>query len=123
MSVLIPTLVVAFAAFCVWLTVRIVNRRDRWAKWTLGAVVGLPVVYVASFGPACWITTQEYGKLQSPRLPMLIYLPLGHLIRSPDSPPHAIDALVSWATLGVPEDRIVIIPTGTDGRCTGLGPD
>jgi hypothetical protein len=44
-----------FAAFCIWLTVRIVNRRERWAKWkvTLAAVVGLPVLYVASFGPAC----------------------------------------------------------------------
>src|SRR6478752_3435066 len=46
---------VAFAAFCVWLTVRIVNRQERWAKSTLAVVVGLPVLYVASFGPACWI--------------------------------------------------------------------
>ena len=46
---------VAFAAFCVWLVVRIVNRRERWAKWTLvAAAVGLLVLYVASLGPACW---------------------------------------------------------------------
>jgi hypothetical protein len=45
---------VAFAAFCVWLTVRIINRRERWAKWTLAAVVGVPVLYVVSFGPVCW---------------------------------------------------------------------
>ncbi len=25
---------VAFAAFCVWLAVRLVNRRERWTKWT-----------------------------------------------------------------------------------------
>jgi hypothetical protein len=31
-----------------------VNRRERWAKWTGAAVAGLPVLYVASFGPACW---------------------------------------------------------------------
>lgn len=54
MTVLFPTLAVAFAAFCVWLTVRIINRRERWTKWTLAAVVSLPVLYVASFGPACW---------------------------------------------------------------------
>jgi hypothetical protein len=30
---------VAFAAFCIWLTVRIVNRRERWAKWTLAATL------------------------------------------------------------------------------------
>lgn len=45
----------SFAAVCVWLAVRVVNRRERWAKWTLAGVVGLPVLYVASFGPACWI--------------------------------------------------------------------
>src|SRR6476646_6118419 len=50
----IPTVVgVAFAAVCVWLCVRIVNRGERWAKWTLAATVGLPVLYVASFGPTC----------------------------------------------------------------------
>ena len=39
---------VAFAAFCVWLTVRIVNRRERWAKWTLAValIVGCPLAVV-----------------------------------------------------------------------------
>jgi hypothetical protein len=32
MNIGLPALVVAFAALCVWLTVRIVNRRERWAK-------------------------------------------------------------------------------------------
>ena len=49
---------IAFAAFCVWLTVRIVNRRERWAKWMLAGVVALPILYVASFGPVCWITSR-----------------------------------------------------------------
>lgn len=43
---------IAFAAFCVWLVVRIVNRRERWAMWTLAEAVGMPVLYVASIGPA-----------------------------------------------------------------------
>ncbi|MBI3865241.1 MAG: hypothetical protein HY290_25480 [Planctomycetia bacterium] len=46
-----------FAALCIWLTVRIVNRRERWAKWTQAVVVGIPVLYVLSFGPACWFTS------------------------------------------------------------------
>src|SRR5579872_127975 len=58
MTILLPALAVAFAAFCVWLTVRIVNRRERWAKRTLAVVVGLPVLYFASFGPWCWITSR-----------------------------------------------------------------
>lgn len=43
----LATLAVAFAALCVWLIVRVVNRQGRWAKWTLAAVIGLP----ALFGP------------------------------------------------------------------------
>jgi hypothetical protein len=42
----------SFAAFAVWLTVRIINRRERWAICTLAIVVGMPMLYVASFGPA-----------------------------------------------------------------------
>jgi hypothetical protein len=57
MTNLLPALAVAFAAFCVWLTVRIINRRERWAKGT-AVVVGLPVLYVMSFGPACWLTSR-----------------------------------------------------------------
>jgi hypothetical protein len=55
MNIVLPALAVAFAAFCVWLGVRVYNRRERWAKWTAVAVVGLPVLYVLSFGPACWM--------------------------------------------------------------------
>jgi hypothetical protein len=51
---------VAFAALCVWLTVRIVNRRERWAKWTLAVMVGLPMLYVLSFGPACWWFSEPF---------------------------------------------------------------
>jgi ABC-type Fe3+ transport system permease subunit len=55
MSIVLPALSVAFAAFVVWLTVRIVNRRERWAKWTLAATLALPVLYVASLGPVFWV--------------------------------------------------------------------
>ena len=52
MTIIFMIFGVACAAFCVWLTVRIVNRRQRWAKWlALGLVVLL--AYPLSFGPAC----------------------------------------------------------------------
>lgn len=41
----------AYAAVAVWLTVRIINRRERWAKRTAAALVGLSVLYVLSSGP------------------------------------------------------------------------
>ena len=53
MIIFLPALAIAFTAFFVWLMVRIINRRERWAKWTLAAVVGLPGLYVLRFGPAC----------------------------------------------------------------------
>lgn len=64
-----------FAAFCVWLSVRIINRRERWAKWTLTVVVALPVLYVLSFGPTCWV----YSRIQFDEewdAPDFIYAPI-----------------------------------------------
>jgi hypothetical protein len=57
MAVLLPVLYVGFAAFCIWLAVRIVNRRERWAKRTaLG--LGVLLAYPLSFGPACWTASR-----------------------------------------------------------------
>lgn len=45
---------VAFAAFCVWLAVRIFNRGGKWAKRALAAtIIMLPLIYVATFGMWC----------------------------------------------------------------------
>lgn len=48
-----------FASLCVLLGVRIVNRRERCAKLAIAGFVGLPVFYVASFGPACWLADRH----------------------------------------------------------------
>lgn len=53
-----PALCVVYAALCVWLTVRIANRRERWAKRTAAVMAIVPALYVASFGPACWISSR-----------------------------------------------------------------
>lgn len=52
MTILLPTLGVGLASFCVWLGVRIVNRRERWARRTAVLIVVL-AMYPLSFGPAC----------------------------------------------------------------------
>ncbi|HEY2250726.1 MAG TPA: hypothetical protein VGH74_06680 [Planctomycetaceae bacterium] len=85
---LLTALAVAFAAFCVWLTVRIVNRRERWAKWTLAVIVGVPVLYVASIGPAWRI----YAHSKSPilgRCYYSFYSPIG--LCCPDQMQPALD--------------------------------
>ena len=46
---------IGLASVCVWLTVRIVTRRERWAKRTaLGLITGI-LLYVPSVGPMLWI--------------------------------------------------------------------
>ncbi len=55
---LIAALSVAFAAVCIWLTVRLINRRERWVKWTLGAAVafgGLSMAIVPGLQTAYWV--------------------------------------------------------------------
>lgn len=74
MTLLLPTLAVAFAAYCVWLTVRVVNRKERWAKRTLAATLALPVLYVASFGPACRMAAKHmlsYGEIGTAYFPII----------------------------------------------------
>jgi hypothetical protein len=40
-----------FVSIGVWLVVRIVNRKERWAKWTAVALATTPALYVLSSGP------------------------------------------------------------------------
>jgi hypothetical protein len=99
-SILLSTLAVAFAAFCVWLTVRIVNRRERWAKWMLAAVVGGPALYVAGFGPAMWITVRTRGRILGLDAFVMVYEPVftrAHLSK------HFGIAMDWYAKIGLPE--------------------
>jgi len=56
MSIALPALAVAFAAFCVWRAIRLVNRRERLGRrfWITVALVVL-VGYPLSFGPVYWL--------------------------------------------------------------------
>jgi O-antigen/teichoic acid export membrane protein len=60
-SALLLALGAGLGALCIWLTVRIINRRERWAKRTLAALVCLPLLYVLSFGPVCGLAVAFHG--------------------------------------------------------------
>lgn len=64
----------AFAAFCVWLTVRILNRREGWAKRTAAGLMIALVMYPLSFPIAVIIWFS--GGQRFPTFPLVIYLPL-----------------------------------------------
>src|SRR5579872_490021 len=66
-------------AFCVWLAVRIVNRRERWAKWTAVAVAAALSLYALSVGPAYWAADHmlprwAYGKVEAIYHPLTIVM-------------------------------------------------
>jgi hypothetical protein len=114
MTIVLPTLAVAFAAFCVWLTVRIVNRRERWAKWTIATAMGVPVLYVVSFGPACcWLAT-PLKNLEGIAFPTseapAVYWPVGWLASK--GGPNVRRAVKAFAVLGL--EGGVSVPTNAD---------
>jgi hypothetical protein len=53
---------IVLAALCVWLGVRVFNRRERWAKWTFAAVAAT-ALYVESWIPmarlAQWLEARD----------------------------------------------------------------
>ena len=51
---------VAFAAYCVWLTVRIVNSREKRAIRTAVVLVLVFVAYPLSMGPMVWLGEHGY---------------------------------------------------------------
>lgn len=112
---------VIFTAFCIWLTVRILNRRERWAKWTLAGVVSVPVLYVASFGPACWyiastgirnkqVPLDPDGYIHRPK-PWFdtVYLPIGVFV---GQEPYYIRPAFCWyGMVGAPKGSEVFLPS------------
>lgn len=95
MTLLVPAMAVTFAAFCVWLTVRIVNRRERWAKRTALAVVVL-LGYPLSFGPACWFCSRL--GIWADTIPA-IYRPIVSTLNVDDYP-SVLKNLTDWQSHG-----------------------
>lgn len=82
------------------------KRRSR--RFWIIIVAMLPVLYVASFGPACWIYSHA-GIRETPEA----YLPIGWLI---DNAPHSIAiTLINYAEFGMPPGSFVAVPCTADG--------
>jgi hypothetical protein len=59
----------AYAALCIWLGVRLFNRRERWAKWTAVALAIMPALYILSSGPMTIVGFRTRVKHTSTILP------------------------------------------------------
>src|SRR5579872_938716 len=115
MAVALSIFGVALAAFCVWLGVRIVNRRERWARRTLAVVVALPVLYVAGFGPAVWIKFRFFPKRHSVDSAIeYVYRPILSRMEFPHN--LIADAFDWYAEIGIPKGGVVtfFVPYGDD---------
>ena len=87
--------------------------------WAAVAVLALPLLYVLSFGPACWMTSQTIGPFTGevrpellPRRFMRVYVPLGRL--SLDESP-AGELMRWWVNLGLDDGEGVVVPTAFSG--------
>ena len=85
--------------------------------WIVGLLVGLPVLYVASFGPACWMTAGHRGRMTPFHPVMIAYVPLGMILGTdPLGEDWPSKILQRWATLMAPKGSAVSVPTRWNGE-------
>jgi hypothetical protein len=95
---IVAILGVVSGLFAIWLTVRIVNRRERLAIQTAVALVAGVALYPSSFGPACWLVDREVIPYE---LAKIAYVPLTALVTR--CPPSVPDAFHDYSQIGSPE--------------------
>ena len=101
------------------------RKKPGWVFWTTVIVVGVPVLYVLSFGPACWWFAKPIevgswafsGSLAVDQRKMReaskAYWPLGWLVANGPTPVHRV--LGWYALLGT---DVVVLPTDSSGAAT-----
>jgi hypothetical protein len=99
-------------------------------RFWVGAMVMMPLLYVGSFGPACWLTAWPNPPYFSfahnvgpqPQRWMMIYFPLGAVIVHAYGTP-AARTLNWWATYGMQPGYCGIVPFSVDGGWQTVCPD
>jgi hypothetical protein len=87
------------------------ERKNHYWPLIVALLIGLPVLYVASYGPACWYWSRHNedppGHMRRSELFEWAYLPICWCA---SREPRLLAPAISWyATLGMPEDRCVYI--------------
>ena len=106
-TAIFATLGISCAAFCVWLAVRLVNRRERWAKrlaWTMAVFLTL---YLLSCGPASWMYVHVVPEPLCPayiRIMARFYFPIATLLQTSR---FAVTAIHGYQCLWVTDDEMM----------------
>ena len=104
-------------------TIRDVNahRKHVW-PWIAVLLIGLPILYVGSFGPACWLTAASRGMDPLRSIPpspgMIAYWPLGRM--ASNGPLAVMTWLRWWMYFGAKRGAAVRVPTDLNGNSFGL---
>src|SRR5262245_37208054 len=89
---------------------------------SLAALAAVPLLYVLSFGPACWFTAQTIvGGEVVPSRAMSLYWPLGIMASDMDSASGR--SARWWITVGVRKGQSAVVPTSPHGNAMILDAD
>ena len=86
MEILVSVIGMVVAAFSIWLTIRFINRKEPWAKWTLMVMAIVLVGYPLSSGPADWLLVHGYTSKPVDDAMKKFYAPAGWVIRNSPKP-------------------------------------
>ena len=88
----------------------------------LAALAAFPLLYVLTFGPACWLTAQTIvGGVVVPARGMWFYWPLGMVASDMDSVSGR--SARWWMTVGVRKGHSAVVPTSPNGNAMILDAD
>ena len=88
----------------------------------LAALAAVPLLYVLTFGPACWLTAQTIvGGEVVPSRAMWFYWPLGMVASDMDSVSGR--SARWWMTIGVRKGQSAVVPTSPNGNAMILDAD
>ncbi|MBS0262563.1 MAG: hypothetical protein JSS02_11480 [Planctomycetes bacterium] len=106
MNLVFPVLMVGLGACVIWLLVRFVNRRERWAAWlAVALLVGLsyPGAYLALLaGKVYWLIGVDAASQQNLYVTSPRYRLSGPVVKSLFAPVHWVDRRVRseyWNTI------------------------
>ena len=87
--------------------------------WIVPLLIGLPVLYVVSFGPVCWLTAGPPPFEEFPHRSMIVYCLLGKAAMGEGA---TATALRWWIRLGTPTGMCAMVPTPLEwNHAVGFG--